>query len=282
MRIDTLIPFIVPLLFLAIWALTSILNRDGQPLPPRPGRAPGTGLGPGPVRTGPGTGAGNRIPGQAAPRPASAPLQGRAQGPDYRPRRSRPGVRSNRSTPARDRSPQRPPSSADDAIVYIETISGRGPARNQPAAAPSASGQASAGSRPTRGARSRRGAKGRGGAGNAPAAAQNRGEPETYRALSNMVTQSLALQKTKPLEITPLNAPLTGLSSTLSQATAIPDINRVHSGDSRPSLTGVDIRKMLGSPGKLREIAILTELLQPPLALRRGSADRARGTPRRS
>jgi hypothetical protein len=97
-----------------------------------------------------------------------------------------------------------------------------------------------------------------------------------------MVTQSLALQKTKPLEITPLNAPLTGLSSTLSQATAIPDITRIHSGDSRPTLTGGDIRKMLGSPGKMREIAILSELLQPPLALRRASADRARGTPRRS
>jgi hypothetical protein len=97
-----------------------------------------------------------------------------------------------------------------------------------------------------------------------------------------MVTQSLALQKTKPLEITPLNAPLSGLSSTLSQTTAVPDINRVHSGDSRPTLTGVDIRKMLGTPGKMREIALLSELLQPPLALRRASAGQARGTPRRS
>ena len=60
-------------------------------------------------------------------------------------------------------------------------------------------------------------------------------------------------------------------SSTLSQATAIPDINRIHSGDSRPTLTGVDIRKMLASPGKMREIALLSELLQPPLALRRAS-----------
>ena len=43
MRFEVLIQFIVPLTFLAIWALTSILNRDAQPLPPRPGRPPGPG-----------------------------------------------------------------------------------------------------------------------------------------------------------------------------------------------------------------------------------------------
>ena len=80
MRIDTLIPFIVPLLFLAIWALTSILNRDAPALAatagPRAGNGPGTGSSPDRPRRS----AGNRIPGQAAPRPASAPLQGRGAG----------------------------------------------------------------------------------------------------------------------------------------------------------------------------------------------------------
>ena len=33
--------FIVPLTFLAIWALTSLFNREAQPLPPRSGRRPG-------------------------------------------------------------------------------------------------------------------------------------------------------------------------------------------------------------------------------------------------
>lgn len=42
MRIDQLYQFLVPLTFLAIWALTSLLNRDAQPLPPRvSGRPPG-------------------------------------------------------------------------------------------------------------------------------------------------------------------------------------------------------------------------------------------------
>src|SRR5262249_39983223 len=38
MRIENLIQFIVPLTFLAIWALTSLFNREAQSLPPRPGR----------------------------------------------------------------------------------------------------------------------------------------------------------------------------------------------------------------------------------------------------
>jgi hypothetical protein len=83
-----------------------------------------------------------------------------------------------------------------------------------------------------------------------------------------MVSQSLLLQKAKPLEISPLNAPITGLSKNFTQTTAEPDVNRRPTAESRPALTGVDIRKMLASPSKLREIAILNELLQPPLALR--------------
>src|SRR4051812_49963997 len=35
---DKIIQFIVPLTFLAIWALTAIFNREAQPLPPRQGR----------------------------------------------------------------------------------------------------------------------------------------------------------------------------------------------------------------------------------------------------
>ncbi len=48
MRIDNLYQFIVPLTFLAIWALTSLFNREAQPLPPRNARAPGP-IGPKPT-----------------------------------------------------------------------------------------------------------------------------------------------------------------------------------------------------------------------------------------
>ena len=44
MRFENIFQFIVPLTFFAIWALTSLFNREAQPLPPRPGRP----LGPNP------------------------------------------------------------------------------------------------------------------------------------------------------------------------------------------------------------------------------------------
>ena len=80
MKLEILLQFIVPLTFLAIWALTSLLNRDAQPLPPRPNRGLGPGdSGPGlsSVRrsdlTGPPRyqGAG-RLPSSAAERPSTA------------------------------------------------------------------------------------------------------------------------------------------------------------------------------------------------------------------
>jgi hypothetical protein len=39
--LDNFLHFIVPLTFLAIWALTSLYNREAQPLPPRTVRPPG-------------------------------------------------------------------------------------------------------------------------------------------------------------------------------------------------------------------------------------------------
>ncbi len=49
MQFQLFLQFIIPLTFLAIWALTSLLNRDAQPMPPRPGvgRSPGAGMRPG-------------------------------------------------------------------------------------------------------------------------------------------------------------------------------------------------------------------------------------------
>src|SRR4051812_14996454 len=38
MRFENIFQFIVPLTFFAIWALTSLFNREAQPLPPRSGR----------------------------------------------------------------------------------------------------------------------------------------------------------------------------------------------------------------------------------------------------
>ncbi len=112
MRFEILIQFIVPLTFLAIWALTSLLNRDAQPLPPRPGRPPG----PGGVRPQ------NRAAGQAAPRPpgpGAPPPQPEAAA--LRAERPEGRLDFGALQPPRERTPQRPLTGGmDDAIVYIE------------------------------------------------------------------------------------------------------------------------------------------------------------------
>ena len=93
MRLEFLLQFIVPLTFLAIWALTSLLNRDAQPLPPRPGAGrmpgPGPGSGSGPNRGGAGGGFTPSARGELA-RTGSPMSQGRP---------SPPGV--DRTAPAR-------------------------------------------------------------------------------------------------------------------------------------------------------------------------------------
>ena len=84
MRLEFLLQFIVPLTFLAIWALTSLLNRDAQPLPPRPGagRGPGPGVGRGMAGGGfSPSGRGELAgPGRSASpaRPASSPMVDRS------------------------------------------------------------------------------------------------------------------------------------------------------------------------------------------------------------
>ena len=260
MRFEILIQFIVPLTFLAIWALTSLLNRDAQPLPPRPGRPPGPGGGR-PM---------NRAPGQSTPRIAgpglAAPRQAQAAVP--RPERAADRFDLNTLQPPRERAPQRPSiGGLDDAIVYIENDPSRGAMRTsatqpQQGAAPSPSG-----SRPTRSGPQRRGNRSRTAATGPPS--QARTAPETHRALSDQVNQSLAKQRTKPLELTPLNLPLGSLFVPLSQSPDATQVGDWQSNMVQPTLTGVEIRKMLASPSKLREIALLSEILQPPVTLRR-------------
>jgi hypothetical protein len=255
MRFEILIQFIVPLTFLAIWALTSLLNRDSQPLPPRPGRPPGPGSG--------GSRPQNFIPGQTEARSTSATLSGRVPSASARSESSTAWPNADVIAAQRERSRQRPPQNLQDAIVFIENGTGaRGTSRIGPGS--SSSAPASSGTRSSRGAQPRRGTRGRAASSGAGAAPVVRAEPEPHRVLS----ESLSLQKTRPLEIAPLSAPIAGLTRTLSQATAAPDVNRAHAGDGRPALTAGDLRGLLASPGKLREMALLSELLQPPLALR--------------
>ncbi len=260
MRFEILIQFIVPLMFLAIWALTSLLNRDAQPLPPRPGRP----LGPGGPRP-PGRVPGQpelRVPGSAAPSRTAGPAPARQ---DLQSAWTQPQA----PAPApRDRAVQRMTTSkADGAIVYIEND----PARRNSARSTSAGSAAppsSSGIRPARSATPRKGARGRS-INIGTATPQGRTEPRTQRVLSDQVNQSMAMQRNKPLEITPLFTSLAPLSLPLSQSSAAPQAHETSGGDRPVSMSSEAIRNLLSSPARLREFALLTEVLQPPVALRR-------------
>src|SRR5208337_2024694 len=195
MRIEILIQFIVPLMFLAIWALTSLLNRDAQPLPPGAG-------GPRPLTS---------MPGQTEPRSPGpgTPVQTPASSPLADPQTMWLG--NDTAPTARERAIQRPPlKNLDDAIVYIENDpTKRGPTR--PASSPGPAAATAAGSRLPRAAQQRKGTRGRSGTTSSPSN-EGRAEPKTHRALSDQVNQSMALQRNKPLEIVPLFSSLAPLS----------------------------------------------------------------------
>jgi hypothetical protein len=156
----------------------------------------------------------------------------------------------------------------DEAIVYIENDpAARGATRSGSSSTPAAAASASPGSRSPRGAQQRRGTRGRAGTPISPPS-QFQAEPKTHRALSEQVNQSMALQRNKPLEIVPLFSSLAPLSLPLTQASVAPLVQQERGTANPVTLSGLDIRKMLSSPGKLREFALLSEVLQPPVSLR--------------
>lgn len=260
MKLEILFQFIVPLMFLAIWALTSLLNRDAQPLPPRPGRPnePG-GFRPGERAQGRGESR-TSAASTASGRPATAASGSGGGFGNEGPSRWSAPPRAGTERAAAGR-----PANLDDAIVFIETEPRtQGPRRTS--AELSSPSQSGSGLKGQRGMQSRRSGRGRAGGG---ASASRSSTPPVQRALSEMVTESLARQKSKPLEITPLSAPLAPLASSLSQATPAAEVTQTKSTKSHPTLSSGDVRAILATPGKLREIALFTELMQPPLAMRR-------------
>ena len=91
-RIDSFYQYIVPLIFIAIWAVTSLFNREAQPLPPRSGRPQGPN----------------------GPRPAATTSRSSEWRPETTPRESlltRPGSQNL---------PSRPGGRKEDDILIIE------------------------------------------------------------------------------------------------------------------------------------------------------------------
>jgi hypothetical protein len=151
----------------------------------------------------------------------------------------------------------------DEGIVIIES-------ENRAAQGASTFSTASPGGRSARGASasSRRSAtRGR----TTPAAPVKPVEPERPRALTGLVGQLLGQKRSKPLEIAPLATPIAPIASaplTVASQTAPAEVARTAAPQDVFSLSVDELRAMLASPKRLREVALLGELLQPPISMR--------------
>lgn len=272
---DLLIQFIVPLTFLAIWALTSILNRDGQPLPQRPQR-------PGGPRPDPAEearrrreraraaaersweGAGER-PSPAGPprpeprRPSPPPIPNAADGGRPRPQR-----------PARPAPSQTVPAGFDgagvfvkpDEVVFLDPATGR-----RLMSSPIDGERPADASKPPSPPRRRKPDRQRA----STEKAKRPPESETRRALSDHVGRLMTdLRQSQSLELQPLASKLEGLTTNLSQSVSLMDQQPLdeESIDS-PIFDAHAIQDLLAERDKLREITVLSEVLRPPVSIRR-------------
>lgn len=276
---ELLIQFIVPLTFLAIWALTSILNRDGQPLPQRPRRPGDRPLDP--------AAEARRQRERARAEREGEPWEADDASPSLAPSRPDPR-RSVATTPGRSGGsskpnggrprpapPQSVPSGFDgagvyvnrDEVVFLDPGTGRrllsAPIEAEPSAEPR--NPAAAPPRQRKAGRARR--EQRDGARQAPL------EPETRRALSDQVGQAMGMRRNQPLEIKPLAPKLEALSVSLSKPVTLGD-DHLPAAAPRPAIDARSIQEMFAEARKLREVAVLSEILQPPVSLRRRRFER--------
>lgn len=223
------IQYIVPLTFLAIWALASLFNREAQPLPPRVGNG--------------------REPRPDGPRPGLNTSVATGRPPDriLDRRDAEPTSAGLRPSPADRVATARPTRSLDEGIVVLESD----PRRASPPAA-----VRPAGSVPRRVA----------GRGRAVAdAAAKRTEPPVARALTAELSRSHTPlldqpESLKRLAQTTLVVPDRGGLS--AGATA-----HSRAMDS-PSMTAEALQAVTRSPERLREAFIAAEVLfRPPLSL---------------
>ncbi len=243
MRFDILIQFLVPLAIMAMWALTSLLNKEAQPLPTR-GTASNTGPRHGRIRRV--AAASRSAPRDSSLRPPRSSVRRLSDGPK--------GIHQLDPDPFAV-------GVADEGFMII------GPDNRGNRPQPSSGAQpATAGSgRNSRGPQTRRGSRARPASITGPPRPK---EADHQRALTSLVNQSLAQKKNRPLEITPLAASLAPIASPLTQTSLGTTIEHPGSYQLHTALTSTELRGMLGTSSKLREIALLSELLQPPVSLR--------------
>jgi hypothetical protein len=228
MRIDQLYQFLVPLMFLAIWALTSLLNRDAQPLPPR-------------------TGPGGRSPNPYGPRSGSEPMTAN----DLRPDPFRPEGRPSpaQGAPGRPAAPRpRPLRSHDEGIVILEQDSGS--------------------TKPTRLASStpRRAGRGRSTSPTQPKKKESTPRQTFGTPLSSSPLTGSTVTHTESLAPLSLVATATIAETTSIQTSRIesPRTRPVE----RKAVSIEEIHELLRSPARVGEAFILSELLSAPVSMR--------------
>jgi hypothetical protein len=242
-----MLQFVVLLAIMGLWALTSLLSREAQPLPSRQIRGSGP--------------KGTRLSGPPGRGEPSAPP--RNFGTTERPtslsvERAVERRWGDVGPPSRTVTGRAP--AIDDGIVILNADARSALAAG--GASPSLPGNAARRTTPAR-----RGSRGRPSPGASPVKPP---DPARPRALTSLVTQSMAQKRNRPLEITPLSAPLSPINAPVTQISTGAKIEHPGSPDSPPAFTSEALRAMLANSTKLREVALLTELLQPPLALRHG------------
>lgn len=274
---ELLIQFIVPLTFLAIWALTSILNRDGQPLPQRPRRVGDRPLDPAAEarrqREKARAERGGRPPwGDDDDSPADArsrPETRRPGAPAPGPAGGSPRPNGGRPRPARQTPPQSVPTGFDGAGVYVDrdevVFLDPGTGRRL-LSAPIESGPSAESRNPAAPARQRKANRGR--RDQRDAGRQVPADFETRRALSDQVGQAMDLKRNQRLEIQPLAPKLEALSISLSTPVSL-EGDQHPSAASPPAIDARSIQEMFAETDRLREVAVLSEILQPPVSLRR-------------
>jgi hypothetical protein len=242
---------LISLGILALWALTSLLSRDAQPLPARP------------MRERPDD-RNRRSPSVAATRinPPGAELGARSAdrkvGPTFETRLlSRAGETS--VSPRYGAAGARP--TGDEIRVLESRLQSARPLSSSAGVTGSDASILSSGSRGA----ARRGSRSR--TSQSPGTGKPT-EPERPRALSAQIHKSLAQTVSRPLEITPLESPLESLSSSFAPLEGRGAAELARGPRSASGLDAKTVSKLLGSPEKLREVALLTEVLRPPLALR--------------
>lgn len=213
MRIENLLPLLVPLTFIALWAITSIFNRDAQPLPSRLVRPPGSGLDP---RT---------------PRP-----------------QFRPGLGTNPLPPETSSKPVSLPRGADMVLSDVRTSK----LEKYPAAEP----------RLAHKARKRGTAK--------PTKKEVSTSSGMSRSLGETIVESIG-----PGEgLSPLSLPPSPLLEQNSRSLSTFTAASV-STSKGPTAREIDIQSLIRSRTRLQEAWILSEVLLPPLSLRKGGRQRS-------